>query len=479
MQEVRLDEGETLPDEGPAAAQRLRAWAARRPARAVSAAVVAVALLLTVVVAGPRWAANQERAAVLGEARFAGAVRSLQDPPGVRWVAPVDGSVAPLLVGDVIVATAGAPGDGRRLVGFDAVADEQRWSLPLAEQPTPENVLCRPLDGRLACVVGPAPPSARPVFVAGEPTRDDGTADLLVLDPADGSVLSRSRIPGWVVATAQAGPDLVVATYAWGMLTVRRLDPATGATRWQTQRWSTFQSASNGRVSLVAASGLVLAAGNDVTLLLDAATGERLPRSKGANPGDQTRLLDDGTLVRTRYRLHDDGVDAVSDLSTGRGEPWASVQGVLVAPATSDGTSGLVFAAGGLTDTASGGRVRAFDRGSSAQEWLATAPAPEVAVDAAGRVVLRGGGGLVGVDAATGEEVWSASFGPSVGRVFTDGRRVAIEHDASDGSPVLSAVSLDDGASVWEVALPVGTTRVVRLGSQLYALGDDALVALR
>ena len=56
---------------------------------------------------------------------------------------------------------------------------------------------------------------------------------------------------------------------------------------------------------------------------------------------------------------------------------------------------------------------------------------------------------------------------------------MAVEHDASDGAPVLSAVSLDDGAAAWEVALPVGTTRVVRLGSQLYALGDDALVALR
>lgn len=476
MQRVRLDEDERAsvadPPSGP---QRLRGWVARRPGRAAAAVVATVVVLATVVVGAPRWAADQERAAVLGAAAFPGAVRSLADPPGVRWTTAVDGSVVPLLVGDVIVAV-GATTAGRQIVGLDVVDGQQRWSVSLADHPAPENVLCRPLEGHLACVVGPAPPSDRRVLVPGDTNGDDGTAVLLVLDPVDGTVLHRSDIGGWVVATAQAGSDLVVATYAWGMLTVRRLDPATGAVRWQTQRWSTFQSASNGRVSLVAAAGLVLAAGNDVTLVLDAASGERLPRPAGATVEDQTRLLEDGTLVRTRYRLRDAGVDAISQLSTGRGEPWASVRGVLVAPTVSDGSSGLVFAAGGLT---SGGRVRAYDRGTAEQVWLASAPAPEVVVDAAGRVVLRGGGALVGLDAATGKEAWTHAFGPSIGRAFTDGRRVAVEHDTSDGTPVLSAVALDDGAAAWEVPVPAGTTRVVRLGSHLYALGDDALVALR
>lgn len=480
MQRVRLDEDE-LPgaEPAPSGPERLRAWAVRRPARAVSAVVVATVVLAVALVGAPRWAAGQERAAVLGAAAFPGAVRSLTDAPGVRWTAAVDGSSPPLLVGDVIVATVGGPHDGRQILGLDAVTGQQRWAVPLGADPAPENVLCRALDAQLACVVGPAPPSDRRVLVPSEPRADDGRAELLVLDPADGTVLSRSPVGGWVVATAQAGSDLVVATYAWGMLTVRRLDPATGEARWQTQRWSTFQSASNGRVALVAAAGLVLAAGNDVTLVLDAATGERLPRPPGATVADQTRLLEDGTLVRTRYRLRDAGVDAVSELSTGLGRPWASVRGVLVAPTVSDGTSGLVFAAGGLTEGSTGGRVRAYDRGTAEQVWLASAPAPEVDVDAGGRVVLRGGGALVGLDAATGELSWSRTFGPSIGRAFTDGRRVAVEHDASDGTAVLTSLSLDDGASLWEIPLPAGTTRVVRMGSQLYALGDDVLVALR
>ncbi|WP_456845506.1 outer membrane protein assembly factor BamB family protein [Cellulomonas sp. P5_C6] len=480
MQRVRLDEDEAAVVEPmPSGAQRLRGWVGRRPGRAVAVAVAVVVVLATALVGVPRWSAGRERAEVLGEAAFPGAVRALEDAPRARWSAAVDGSVTPVLVGDVIVATAGAQGEDRRLVGLDVVGGRPLWSLALPATPVPENVLCRPLDGLLACVVGPAPPTDQQLLEPPDATGDEGAAAVLVVDPSDGTVLSRSTTPGWIVATAQAGTDLVVATYAWGMLTVRRVDPATGEARWVTQRWSTFQSASNGRVSMTAAAGLVFAAGNDVTLVLDAVTGKRLPRPAGATVADQTRLLDDGTLVRTRYRLRDAGVDAVSELSTGKGATWATVQGVLAAPAASDGTSGLVFGAGGLAAQTEGGRVRAYDRATGEAVWLADAPASEVAVDAADRVVLRGGSHLVGLEAATGSQVWALSFGPSVRRTFTDGRRVVVEHETADGTPVLTAVSLDRGTDEWDMVFPIGTSRAVRLGSHLYALGDDTLVALR
>jgi outer membrane protein assembly factor BamB len=480
MQRVSLDEDEAPGvDVVPSGSERLRGWVVRRPGAATAAAIVVVVLLATALVGVPRWSAGQERADVLGAAAFPGAVRTMADAPRARWTVAVDGSVTPVLVGDVIVATVGAPGAERSLVGLDAVGGEQRWAVPLRESPVPENVLCRPLGGQLVCVVGPAPPTDQQLLEPPDATADGGDAAVLVIDPTDGTVRSRSVTPGWVVATAQAGSDLVVATYAWGMLTVRRLDPATGVARWQTQRWSTFQSASNGRVSMTAAGGLVLAAGNDVTLVLDATTGKRLPRQAGATVADQTRLLDDGTLVRTRYRLRDAGVDAVSELSTGEGATWGSVQGVLAQPAASDGTSGLVFGAGGLSAQSSGGRVRAYDRATGESVWLAEAPASEVAVDASDRVVLRGGSDLVGLDAATGAQVWMREFGPSVRRTFTDGRRVVVEHETADGTPVLTAVSLDRGTDVWEAPFPGGTSRAVRLGAHLYALGDDTLVALR
>ena len=60
---------------------------------------------------------------------------------------------------------------------------------------------------------------------------------------------------------------------------------------------------------------------------------------EGRRAADQVRLLDDGTLVRTRFRVREAGVDAVSELSVGRQDPWFTVRGSLVEPGVSDGTS--------------------------------------------------------------------------------------------------------------------------------------------
>ena len=305
---------------------RFAGWASRRPVRAGTAVVATLAVVATVLVGVPQWVSGHERAEVLGAVPFVGAVRVLDSAPRARWSAVVDGSVAPVLAGDVVVVTAGEPSAGRRLVGLDVVSGAQRWTVDLDAAHVPERVQCRPLESRVVCVVGPAPPPDRGL-VPALPSGEAGASELLVIDPARGTVLSRSDVRGWVVATATVGADLVVATYAWGMLTVRRLDPGTGGVRWETERWSTFRSAGNGRVALVAAAGLVMAAGNDVTTVLDARTGERLPRPDDASVADQVRLLDDGTLVRTRYRDRAAGADPVSLLSTGVGEPWLSVRG--------------------------------------------------------------------------------------------------------------------------------------------------------
>ena len=492
MQRVALDEVGAGDDErvrsGPqrlrAGAARLGTWAARRPARAVVATVGVLAVLLAAFVAAPRWTSSQEREAVLGTAPFPGALRPLGSAPRERWSATIDGSVTPVLAGDVVIAAQGAPA-GRRIVGLDVVAGHERWSVALDDSLVPETVLCRPIDAELVCVVGPEAPSDSRRFVPDDPDRPDAPGAevsesvLFRIDPADGRVLSRSAVPGWVVATVQVRSDLVVATYAWGMLAVRRLDPSTGAERWETERWSTFHSAGSSRVRLVAAGDLVMATGNEVTLLLDARTGERLQRPAGSSMTDQVRLLDDGTLVRTRFRVRDGGVDAVSELSPGRGDPVTTVRGTLVRPGVSDGRSGLVFTASGLTGSPYGGRVRAYGPGSPEPVWRALTPAPEVTADVAGRVVVRGGGALVGLDALTGEQVWRRSFGPAIGRTFTDGEHLVVERDATGGVPVLTALSLDDGATVWDAPLPADAPRPLRLGAHLYAVGDSRLVALR
>ncbi len=490
MQRVGLDEDEEPVGPGPSGPQRLRqrsarvgAWAVRRPVQAALAAATALALAATVVVGVPRWSAGYERAAVLGAVAFPGAVRVLDEPPRARWSAAVDGAVAPVLVGDVVVVAAGSADVDRRLLGLDVVTGATRWSVPLGAALDPQTVLCRGLDERLVCVVGPPPPSDRRRFVPDETDRagqGTGASTLLALDPRTGVVLAHHRIEGWTVATAAAGSDLVVATYAWGMVTVRRLDPTTAAVRWETQRWTTFQSAGNSQVRLVAAGGLVTAVGNEVSIVLDARTGERLPRRPGASVADETRLLDDGTLVRVRYRSRGPDAGAVSELSTGSGGPWVSVRGALVVPGASDGTSGLVFTASGLTGGPLAGRVRAFVLGDGEPAWRALTPAPEVAVDAADRVVLRGSGALVGLDAASGEQLWRVDLAAtSIGRTFTDGEHVLVEHRRADGATALLAVALADGSAAWQVPLPADAPRVQRLGTHLYALGDHLLVALR
>jgi hypothetical protein len=222
-----------------------------------------------------------------------------------------------------------------------------------------------------------------------------------------------------------------------------------------------------------------MATGNEVTLLLDARTGDRLPRPTGSSVSDQVRLLDDGTLVRTRLRVRETGVDAGLELAVGRQDPWFTVRGSLVVPGVSDGASGLVFAASGLTGGPLGGRVSAYAPGSSEAVWRALIPAPAVAADVAGRVVVRGAGALVGLDARTGEAVWRRSFGPAMGRTFTDGERLVVEREGAGEVPMLTALSLDDGETVWDAPLPLDAPRPLRLGQHLYAVGDSRLVALR
>lgn len=486
MQRVALDEAGAPDDDrtrsGPermrAGTARLSSWAARRPARAVVACVGVLAVLLTASVGVPRWAGSHERGTVLQAAPFPGAVHPLASAPRERWSATVDGSVAPVLAGDVVVVVTDVDEVGRRIVGLDVVEGDERWSLALDDALVPQTVLCRELDAQLVCVVAPPAPSDSSRLVPGPDDPEAGASVVLRIDPADGRVLSRSEIAGWVVATAQSGADLVVATYAWGLLAVRRLDPSTGATRWETQRWSTFHSAGSSRVRLVAAGGLLMATGNEVTLLLDASTGERVPRPRGSAVSDQVRLLGDGTLVRTRFQVRESGVDAVSELTTAS-TPATTVRGSLVEPGVSDGASGLVFTASGLTEGPVGGRVRAYAPGSADVVWQAPEAAPEVAADVAGRVVVRAGDALVGLDARTGARVWRTSLGPTTGRAFTDGERLVVERDTAGAVPVLTAVSLDDGSTLWDAPLPVDAPRPVRLGSHLYAVGDSRLVALR
>lgn len=483
MQLVGLDEDATdesspvrsAPERLHDVAAGARTYAARRPAVAVVWTVAVVALLACSVFAVPRWLSTRERAQVLRPAAFLGAVHSLRSPSQERWRADVDGAATPLLVGDVVVVVAGSADAGdRRLVGLDAVTGGARWTVPLGADPVPTAVSCQSTGPLVTCIASPVPsPDSRDLPQV--PDGDVAAGALWAVDPTDGAVRAHYKVAGWVMSTAAAASDLVVAAYDGGELSIRRMEPLTGRQVWVTERFATVGSSVDDRVRLVVASGLVMATGDDSTLLLDAATGQRRPKTTGTLGVDETRLDPDGTVVRQHYRIARSAIIARLQLADGAGDPWLTAEGSLLSKDVSDRASDLTFTSDGLGVDG----IRAYGPGVDRQVWQSSTIATRVSVDVAGRVVVRNGGTLAGLDPTDGAVAWVRDLGSISGPAMSDGRRVAVLSGGLDDRAVLVVLNLADGGVVWQLPLPTGTSRVIRLGTQLYAVGDDVLAALR
>ncbi|GIG19928.1 hypothetical protein Cch01nite_06520 [Cellulomonas chitinilytica] len=487
MQSVVVDEVEAdgTADLRPAPARwqdegrRLGGWAVRRPFLAAAAVAALVGLVVAFGLAAPAIVTAQERRHVLAATAFPGAVHVLDAGPAVRWSASYDESVPPLLVGDTIVVVDGPDLQHRALVGLDVVTGARRWSVPLGAEPSPTQVRCQELAGHLVCLAGEGPPPDQRALAPGERPPEPAPAVLLVVDARTGDVLASHRVEGRVVAAAMTGGDVVVATYWWGAFAVRRIDPLTAQVRWERLDGAAVTVPAVGDVTLRAGGGLVVATVSGATLVLRAATGERVRPAQRTAGTDETRMLADGTLVRTRYRLEAVGVDVMSDLSTGEGEPWLTARGVPVEPEVDDDASGLVFTSGALAGGPLVGRVSAYRPGRSEPVWRAFAPAREIAAVVGDRVVLRVAGALVGVDSRNGVQMWRRTFGLGLGRAFTDGRHLVLERTTPEEGATLMALDLETGRVDWTSPLPDGTSRVIQLGGHLYAAGDGDLVALR
>ena len=95
-----------------------------------------------------------------------------------------------------------------------------------------------------------------------------------------------------------------------------------------------------------------------------------------------------------------------------------------------------------------------------------------------GRVVVQTDSTYRSVDARTGEEAWAVELdddGP--GPVLTDGRSIYVT-ERSRGGPGLVSIALDDGAVEWRWALPEDTFHVVAVEGRLFLLGADRLTAV-
>lgn len=469
---VQVDEDERLPPARLAdGTHALVSWSGRHRAAATGLALGVTLVLVWLVVLVPRVVAERERRDVLGAGAFSEAVRSLQQAPREVWRVPARAGFAPVLVGGTVVVSS----DGRTLDAVDAVTGDVRWSRAV----TPDGATvrdCVTTGDRLVCLVGGRGQGA-------------GSTRVVALAPATGDVLLDAEVPGVWVASRAAGDDVLLAGWPRGevAIAVVRLDGATAAERWRASSDVGVGLPEARNLDLAVAGQVVLATALPARLVLDvrdgrSLDGERSSSAAPTNQDDNVRLRPDGTVVGIRYHLHDGIVGARSVLRDGTGRRLALVDGEAVSPALVDDAGNHRL----LTVERGNGvlTLRAYDRpwGSDAT-WTTIEPDARVVADAGGRVVLARTTSLVGLDAATGTRVWQrpveAVAGDGPAAVFSDGRRIATMVRGADGSPALAAFSLADGDLSWQVGLPAGTVRVVRAGSQLYALTADSLVALR
>ncbi|MDM7831536.1 outer membrane protein assembly factor BamB family protein [Cellulomonas edaphi] len=456
---VELDEVE----DGAAARSRgargpLWGWARRRPVLAAVAGTLAVGLLVGFVLVAPHVAADRERVAVLEPAAFDGAVHSLARAPRERWSAPAASAMAPVLVGDVVVVAQDSP--VLHLAGLDVVTGKPLWRTEAIGTTAAPVQGCVESAARLACIVGLRGRGERP------PSR------VVLVDVGTGRVLADHPVQGRWVEIEAVDDDVVLAGWVPAGMGVVRVDPTSGAQEWTTPPSDRAHPRATGNIGLAVAGRVVVASSFPAQMAIDAADGHPLPV---AISDDLVRLRPDGVYVRTRFESRAGGVSATSVLMDGAGRVVRTARGEAVIPAVHDPASPRVLT---VEATRGGVGVRAYTDGA-APLWRAAEPAGWVVADAGGRVVVERNGSLVGLDAASGERVWQRPAGVESRSAFSDGDRVAVLVNLPGSESGMAALRLADGDREWQVALPTGTRRVVRLGAELYALSTDRLVALR
>lgn len=185
----------------------------------------------------------------------------------------------------------------------------------------------------------------------------------------------------------------------------------------------------------------------------------------GARAGTTERTLDDGTLVT--WSRAPDGSFERGRVDLRRGARAYALPGAPLLPEVTDGSVPRTL----VIVTREGSRLRGLALVTGSRLWslprAGTGPVRAVAqVD--GVLVLDEGSVLTTVDVRTGDPLWSTSVAPEVtGQGRTDGDRVLLVVREDDGSLLLVARSLADGAEVWRTALPTTTTQLDVVDHQL------------
>lgn len=447
-----------------------RGWRPRRPRRLAAVLALVVTLGVAGAVVGQLVVDARERARLDAVARLPGAVPLLDGPPEALWTLPDGVTTADLVgttAGGAVVVTEPGP-RGPAVAARAATTGEVRWRVPLLDAtsaPPAGTVLDLP-PGR--CDVGDVV-VCLVVETVSTLGADEGDAPvpvsarsrLVVLDADDGTVLAERTTSGTDPApdAFELVDDLVVtSTPVDGAL---RVDAVTtdGAAAWDA---SLPSSTAGARTFLARLDDHVLAgAGDQLTVLDHAGAAVRtLPFPESAlalQHGDDAVLLRDYTRP-----------DVNAPTTVVRADGEQAVEGEVVELALDDGS-----VPGLLLTSPDGTRLTALDAAGD-ELWSRDSGAASGLAVLAGRVYSGTGGGMVALDARTGDEVWRSDQ-VREGPIVTDGAHLVAMglRPLADGRREVLVLDRADGAVAWRARLPEGVQDVTAAGGVLVATTGD------
>jgi outer membrane protein assembly factor BamB len=487
------------PDDGPSVAEEptRRSWFTRRvtgPARerwqALSRrtrrAVVAGATALAVLGTGTAVVLDARADAALAAhmVEQPGGVADLSVPWEQTWRVETDGGPMAVLDGGLLLARSGP-----EAIAVDAATGDIAWRHDLGElMECGSGHVYAPLNhqpvDQVVCLTGSPQRTATVIAADGEilGTRDlgevsstlvwnRGTVEVAAAVGDDGIAVGRRvdvDLTATDVETALAELDEMRAAGTWQPVSVRVEDALTGEVRGEvTLDLTTAEDV----------AGCLNSAGTgDGTVWI---TSEPHPYAGGINVSlcEQRVVLEsDGSTAENDRQPFGDGY--AEDAGDGRtlvvdGDGTETVVDGWIALARADDGFDVPLLAWGPQ-----GGLTAYLDGE--QRWTAELEINEILVAAAGTIVVGEGSAVVGLDAATGERLWThedawepnAFLGGSSGSL-TDGRAALLTGPGEGGTARFVALDLTDGAVRWQDEIKAPTAGLLAVDGHAVVVEND------
>jgi len=318
------------------------------------------------------------------------------------------------------------------------------------------------LGDRATCLPAQGEP-AREVVVCAVPSGwREQVARLVTVRSGTGEVVGDRTVEtaGRLSVVPVGATDVVRAWWRGGDVAVVREDAATGEVRWD----RSLEHDGLGR-------------GGDVVLDVRRGVVDVLaPGVAAALTEDGRSLVEDDvwTIVRLqdgRYVGNEYG-RGTATVFTAAGEPAFRIKGRVLESPLSDGS------APGVIVTNTFGSIVGVDAATGSELWSLPGTGLRAVARVDGRVVVQTDSSYRSVDARTGEEAWAVDLDDSgPWPVLTDGRSLFVTERGREGQGLVS-LALDDGAVEWRWTLPEDTYHVVAVEGRLFLLGVDRLTAV-